>query len=382
MKDKNPLSFLIFYRRNLVKLSPFFLISLFSVFAIICFVAFFNSWQDTARFYNAIWKTSAILFYDRGSPDPIPLIAKKSFVQDIYPLQSEGEIGLKFLGGYANVRILGIKPEYLNPLMKYYDITLKTGRLPKENKNEIVASEQIVKNKKWKLNQKVRLYEDDEICFQLVGILTGKIGIGFYTSKKSPKLDPQKIKKGYLITYNKKKLNYRDIAKSLENIERNYEKRFKCYLYLEYWNEEWEKPIKDIQKDINFVTNISLITSIIVFCLISIFLNVGYFQERLGEFGLLLSLGLTKYQIIKKSFWENFLGIGISWFLGILISNVFLNILYIFIFIPKGWFLNTFPVEALPKTLLIPLGMLICGFLVVIYKIKKLDPIEIIERRW
>lgn len=381
--NKNPLSLLIFYRRNLMKLSPFLLISLFSVSLVICLVAFFDSWQDTAKFYNIALKKSATLFYDRESPTPLSLIKNNPSIQNIYPLKGAGEIPLKVLGGYINIIILGLNSKYLKPVMEYYDVRLKSGRLPKDNKNEIMVSEQIAKNKKWKLNSKIKLDEYDEVSYELVGILTGKTGIMFENCiYKNPKMDPQKIKKGYLITYKKGDQNYRNIAKSLENIEKVYEKTFKSYLYLDYWYEEREKPIKEVQKDINFMTNVSLVASIIVFCLISIFLNITYLQNRLGEFGLLLSLGLTKYQIIKKSFWENFWGIVISWFLGVLVANIFLNILYIFIFIPKGWFLNTLPVEALPLTIPIPLGMFICGFLVVFYKIQKLDPVEIIERRW
>lgn len=148
------------------------------------------------------------------------------------------------------------------------------------------------------------------------------------------------------------------------------------------WGEHVKEPMENVQKDIKFASNISLVVATIVFSLIAIFLNIVYFQDRLSEYGLLLSLGVSRFQIIKKSFSENFFIIIVSWIAGLLLSKIFLELMASFLFIPKGWFLDTFPVDVLPDTLPIPIGMLICGLLVVIYKIRKLDPVEIIEKRW
>lgn len=377
MKTKSPLSLLLFCRRNIVKLLPFLVITLFSVFAIITSTALLNSWNDTAQFYESFIKKSAIITYFSQFPNPTNLLKKNKSILNVYSIEA-GSDSVKLLGGYIPYMVIGVKKEDIKDIMKYYGVSIKYGRIFSPKAKEIILSEEIVKNKELELGKHLKEHLSD---FKLVGILEGKTALGIY------QYQPQKIANkrtnwvDKLVVF-RKPSQYKENIRELQKVQDEYTSKYRQHFSYWAWNESREKSIKEIQEDIQFMSNISLIISIVVFSLIAVFLNIVYFQDRVGEYGLLLSLGLSKFQIIKKAFWESFLSVFFSWVIGVVLSKVVLEILQEFVSTKKGWFLETFPIDALPNTIFIPLGMFICGLLVVIYKIQKLDPIEIIERRW
>jgi ABC-type antimicrobial peptide transport system permease subunit len=380
MKIKNPLSLLIFCQRNIVKILPFLIIVLFSVFAIIVSYSIFNSLIETTNFYSNLYKKCAIINYLSNQPDPLPIIKKGDRVAKIYDIELYGDY-IEVIFGEAVYPIIGVKKEDVKNIMRYFNVRLKSGKIFEDNEEVLLISEQIVKNKKYRIG---KLFNRPRLQgYKIGGILEGETAMGLYP------YTPEKIDSNNrfwickLITF-RNPLEYRKNAKFILKNKAEYIRKYNAYLGCEGWdeNEGVGKATKKLEHEIGFIANVSILVSMVVFSLIAISLNIVYFYQRITEYGLLLSLGLSKFQIIKKSFWENFFVIFISWIFGLLLSRISLEIMNWAIFVERGWKLNVFPFETLPYTIIIPLSMLISGFLVIIYKIQKLDPIEIIERRW
>lgn len=223
IKIKKPLSLLIFYKRNLVKLLPFLIIILFSVFTIITLNAFLNSFNDTLNFYMNFGKKSVIITSTDSSQfiDPTPLLIKDKRILDVYEIESvAGQVKLM---GYIPYIIIAVSEQDVEKIMKYFGVVIKEGRIFKPNATgEILLSEEIVKNKGLRIN------EEELKGWKLVGILKGETALGIcpYQSKKEKGIWKEK-----LVTF-KEPVNYKDNIKIIEKVQDEYKLKYKCkFLY-------------------------------------------------------------------------------------------------------------------------------------------------------
>lgn len=365
---------LLFYKRNLLRILPFAVIVLFSIFGILISDALISSYFETVHFYTGFLKTSAVIICERNSPEIETVIEDDTPILKTYAVDYHyGSINL--LGMDVRYPILGVRKTDLEELMTYYQVRLKKGRIFTEGEKEIILTEEAVKHKKKNLGKKFRVYGTGE-DYRIVGILEGKTAIGFY-----PVRSYELSERNKLMTFK----NPLELTKNREfvwGIYDAYWKRYKlgfsCYTVNKYW-EDMERKTTHLIK-VSF--NIGIIVNVVVYTLIALFINLFYFRRRLPEYGLLLAVGLNKFALVKKAFYENLGLLLLSWMSGVILSRVILEILKIKIFIPQGWLIRTFSVGALPYTIPVPAGMLFCAVLVVIYKLRELDPVEIIERRW
>ena len=120
---------------------------------------------------------------------------------------------------------------------------------------------------------------------------------------------------------------------------------------------------------------------VLVLSLLVGLLNMIYFLDRMNEFGLLLGIGYARGFLIRRALIESLLLTVLAWAFGIVFAQVAYGLLNQFIFEPRGMSLSVLNWRALQFTLPIPImvGLFTAG--TVIWQLRKLDPISIIERR-
>jgi ABC-type antimicrobial peptide transport system permease subunit len=144
--------------------------------------------------------------------------------------------------------------------------------------------------------------------------------------------------------------------------------------YQEYLNDE----LGSISQILSIITIVVTLTMTLSAGLISlIFLN-----QRSEEIGILLAMGYTKIRILSKIITENIIQILFGWILGLSIASIIYNYLNLLIFTPKAisgltlWQFRTFT-SSVP----VPLAIIFFTLFAIIYKIYKIDPITIVERK-
>ncbi len=115
--------------------------------------------------------------------------------------------------------------------------------------------------------------------------------------------------------------------------------------------------------------------------LLSGFLANIYFEQRLGEFGLLSAFGFRRERLARRVVVETGSLVLIGWTLGLLLSLGAFELLDRFYMRPKGLVLARPDATALLYTAPIPLLVGVASLATVLSRLYRLDPIEIMERR-
>jgi ABC-type antimicrobial peptide transport system permease subunit len=120
---------------------------------------------------------------------------------------------------------------------------------------------------------------------------------------------------------------------------------------------------------------------VLVLSLLAGLLNLIYFLDRSNEFGLLLGIGYSRSFVIRRALLEALLLTIIAWVFGILFSQLVYGLLNVLVFEPRGVSLSVLNWRALQFTLPIPIMVGLFSAGTVLWQLKALDPMQMIERR-
>jgi ABC-type antimicrobial peptide transport system permease subunit len=115
--------------------------------------------------------------------------------------------------------------------------------------------------------------------------------------------------------------------------------------------------------------------------LLSGFLANIYFEQRLGEFGLLSAFGFRRERLARRVMVETGSLVVLGWALGLGLTLIAFEILDATFMRPKGLVLARPDAMAMAYTAPIPILVGIASLATVLSRLYRLDPIEIMERR-
>ena len=142
--------------------------------------------------------------------------------------------------------------------------------------------------------------------------------------------------------------------------------------------------VNELRKSLAFLYRFLAIADIMVIgavALLSGFLANIYFEQRLGEFGLLAALGFRRERLAKRLIIETGSLVLFSWVVGLGFTAAIFWALDYFYMIPNGLILSKIGQMALFYTLPTPLIVGAASLATVLLRLYRLDPIEIMERR-
>src|SRR5262249_36879835 len=119
----------------------------------------------------------------------------------------------------------------------------------------------------------------------------------------------------------------------------------------------------------------------LVLSLLAGLLNLIYFMDRMNEFGLLLGIGYPRSFVVRRALIESLLLTLMAWVFGILFSQVIYALLNTLIFEPRGVALTVLNWRALQFTVPIPIMVGLFSAGTVLWQLRQLDPMQMIERR-
>ncbi|MBN2101227.1 ABC transporter permease [Candidatus Dojkabacteria bacterium] len=287
---------------------------------------------------------------------------------------------LMTLFGNEGARVIFVGEDDREKFVNEIGIELDEGRYP-ESADEIALGREMLMNKDLKVGDSIGSKIDDEESlsgeYKIVGALTYsdskksmKLGIGYRENKSDD------LSSAGLFLLNPKDGKAEELASALSRLEDKYGViRVNTKESVDKMIDEEFSAVSKVLWAINVVVTLTITSSIAL-------LNVIFFMQRANEFGLLASLGYSRKFIVGRTLLESLISIILGWGLGIIFSEVVYGILNSWIFTPRGiQGLTVLESQTFLFTIPVPLAVAIFSCGTVFWKLMRMDPVSIIEKR-
>jgi ABC-type antimicrobial peptide transport system permease subunit len=390
MKIHRSLSVFSYYRRNLSRVIIMVGSMAISILAIIAVAALTGSFRKDAEL-SAGYYDHLATFSVNGTPAAVEKALPTVRTQlDEWEVTSRKEGAIQFstkiaLAGQQQVPIAFLTPSDYGSYLANLGATLTEGNFPHDGTAEVAMSAQFMRNHHLVLGDsignKVRAFDFLPGKYTVVGIFDQEnktifAGIGnlnyfqsTFGNQPTFFLNTQGLDDQILTTH---------LADFRTKLEQTY-----SGLQVNYTTHQ--RFMDQIDNNFAFMDTMvwSIMTVVILALTFSLSLfTVIVFMQRTGEFGLLAALGYTKQFIIRKTLFESAGQVITGWLAGIGAAYLVALVLNHIVFTPNEFApLQPFTERTLIFTAPAFLAVLVLSALVVIYRLVKLDPITVIEKR-
>lgn len=377
----NPLSVFTYYYRNLVKLAPVFLVVALAVFGISLTGVLTGSISASAVEKVEVYRAAAMV-----SPNPRDGrnvidanikgdLARNPNLEATFPTIRVSTY-MPTLAGQTSAHIYAVNREVFPLLMQTFDLNLAEGQLPAAGTNQVALHKKFAAARGFKVGDVIDPEADEQEWLpeklQVVGILDGPTTLSlasleYFSANRAFKNFPHSLLA----------IPRSDAATAVEQELQNLDKDLvRPYTY----ESEMRQYVNDFASMDAIVWAINSIV-VLVLALLAGLLNLIYFMDRMNEFGLLLGIGYSRSFVIRRALIEALVLTLFAWAFGILFSQVVYSLLNTFVFEPRGVSLTVLNWRALQFTLPIPLMVGLFSAGTVLWQLRKLDPMQMIERR-
>jgi putative ABC transport system permease protein len=312
-------------------------------------------------------------------PDIVAQIRANPDVAQVL-LQNDVRIKVANIGG-ANFpfRLIGLKQEDVDTVLAQTGVSLKEGRLPHSEMNEVALSEEVVAALKLSIGDSFdrtkdeRAYSNIVSPLRLVGTLAGDVRLGIMSYE-----------------YLKGNESYRDLSSEglLLIAHAGREAAVESFLQQSIRSSTTKTvtygSVSDqVSRDQSLLYTLGLpvvlLVSIAITLVISA-LNRLTFAQRLAEFGTLHALGFRKEQLAYRLALETAGPALLGLIMGILLAWGGMAILNHTVYAPRGFAYDALSLTAIPFVILVPLVVIGSTLLTAARTLGRLDAIAVVER--
>ncbi len=146
----------------------------------------------------------------------------------------------------------------------------------------------------------------------------------------------------------------------------------------------FERIVEQLRRTLSFLYKFLSIADALVIgavALLSGFLANIYFEQRLGEFGLLSAFGFRRERLARRVVVETSILVIFGWAIGLVLTWLMFVLLEHFYMGPNGLVLASLDYTAALYTAPIPILVGIASLATVLSRLYRMDPIEIMEHR-
>ncbi len=373
----NPLSIFIYYPRNKRKALPVLGILTLAVFGISLTLVLTATIFDGVRGFVSPYYHFVVVepnynkkYYQLDTS--LRADVRQSEHLAVYaPIQTTFVYGT-VLGIPTNYPIFGVSDDLMPRLLQATETNLMEGRLPSVREDEVALHESLMKTRDLKVGDYIgrEINREDSLSgkWQVVGVIDGKtvlnlVALDRITGGRTPNeiiLIPKTGEmEGLVLDLNALKSGRATIQTPA------------------YWNQFIEKTLSQYD---------SLVTALNVVIITVLSLGVGllnmiYFRQRTGEFGILAGIGFSRTFLVRRVTLEAFALTIVAWLLGMALSVAAYQILDILVFAPQGTHLSIFNLRLLLGTLPVPIFVWLFSTVTIMWQLTRLDPVAVIDRR-
>ena len=393
VKTLSPLSPFTYYRRNVGRTLPIGGAIIISCFLIAAIVTLLNSVDRSITTNYGLVRAFSILtsqLEDDVSPRVLDLVKRDPELKTV--IESTPTISnIRTVFGEMPVPFYGIDQDKMQDVIRYSGNKLVAGRLPKLNSPEIVMTRQWANNYGKKLNEWIVGKRENlrpppiPEKQQIVGILDGGVNIALADRAFLLLEIPEPVQRTSYLMVSKTPSGMAAMNNRISRIIGEPQKfgisdsetRF-VRLFT------FDNLVGELRSHLEFLYQFLAIADALVIgavALLSGFLANIYFEQRLGEFGLLSAFGFRRERLARRVVVETGILVVAGWLLGIGFTWLVFRGLDVFYMAPRGLVLASLDRLALIYTLPIPILVGVASLATVLTKLYRLDPIDIMERR-
>lgn len=374
-----PLSVRTWFLRNLRKILPALIILTFVVMLVIVVLSALRGIKEGALIYADQFR-----FYSVLLPKKTPVIPKE-IRKEVERHPSVDRVvdarncffRLRVLIAHIPFAIRAVREEDMKYMMDRFGVRLREGRLPEPGTSEVVLHGDFLKANDWALGSEfgMKVSRDDWMPgrWTVVGVLEGDTHTGFASYEFISDVSLF----GFALQLRERQLIFAKEGR-LEEMNR--------FLHGFENVRAWDLPAaeREIGKSFDrllLIVDFLSILQILVVALVVGLINNIFFAQRIDEFAILLAIGYTRREILRKVFRETALIMVTAWILGAGMSIGIMSLFHLWVLEPKGIPLPV--VQSLPLLLstAMPLVGLLFSGVTVLRKLGKFDPVQVIERR-
>jgi putative ABC transport system permease protein len=307
-------------------------------------------------------------------------------IEDIAEVDKVYDVSLHFTSLDTLVLPIGApvvipdEPSDISEMMNRVQLTLTEGRLPAGDDFEIVLHERLMTNKGLKTGDSIGYDVNDSDYlpgnYKIVGVLSGDAIMAFANKsviKESYREAGMILDKPGTRVLFPKENQLKQMNEKLGAITKK-EADVRSYDILKKMLDE-------------NLASLNVMLTIVIFAVVTIIsISVGaliyiVYMNRNEEFGILAAMGYRK-SFISRLVLKELIALSVfCWVFGYLFSWGLLALINKALLEPKGQFLYFFTQEGFMNTLIIPVMVIICSTIPILRKLRKWDPIAVIERR-
>ncbi len=375
-----PLSTLLYFSRNKKKTLPMLGVIVLAVFAVSLTAVLTGSMITSAREgWVKPYERYSMVAASQGFLEARTVRELKAnpHVGRLLPLQN-AVVQVTGIFGSDQRLVLGLKEKDLRWFMGRTDLRLAGGRLPARGEAEIALHEDIMKGKGVRLGEEIgREVDDNEFLpgrLRVVGILAGPypVALTTYEYLQSRAGPVQPVGERAFLVFPRPG-HQSDLEWDLAGLPRD---RITVQTY-SLTRERVEREIVNMDIMIwilNLVTVVTLSLSVGL-------LNVIFFMQRMGEFGILAAIGYRRGALLRRTFLEVLTVTPAGWLAGLALSHAVFLLISRYIYAPRGIYLTGIDGRVLSFTLPIPVMIALFSLFIVFWQLWRLDPVSIVERR-
>jgi len=375
----DPLSPWTYGRRNARKILPTVIILTFVVTLVVSILTTIAGLRESMLLYTREFDQWTLAFpknAPRVPKETVEKIAAHPAVERVIDSRS-CFVKVKTLVGPVPFNLRAAKKEEADYLLQKAGARVKEGRLPAPNTGEVALHEYLMRANGWALDHEFGLAvdEDDWIPgrFKVVGILEGPtpLGLASFEFLDSPLLyafasklwereivvaRPGRIAEVNAFLRGLPDVKVYDKARAVDDVTQGLDR---------------------IILILNFISGTLIVVVSVVVGLIH---NI-FFGQRTDEFAILLAIGHTKPRLFRKVVAETAAIMTLSWAGGVAIAFAMVWAFATFVLLPRGVPLPLAQGAPILVSLLLPGVALLFAGTTVMGRLRRLDPVSIIERR-
>ena len=391
-KTLPPLSPITYYRRNMARTLPIGGAIVISCFLIAAIVTLLNSVDRSITTHYGLTRRFSVLTsqLERNvASELVQRVQRDPNLSRAIIVTPTGN-NIRTVFGQLPVPLYGVDESEMKTAIEASGNRLVEGRLPRPNTPEIVMTRLWANNfgKKcgeWIINKKEMLSPPPIPEKQhIVGILDGGENVAFADRVYLQLEIPDVVQRtSYLMVAKPGRINAfnTNVQAMLDNPQKfgfeDSQVRFvKLFTF--------DNLVGELRSHLEFLYQFLAIADGLVIgavALMSGFLANIYFEQRLGEFGLLSAFGFRRERLARRVVIETGMLVVLSWVLGIGLTWLLFRVLDAVYMTPRGLVLAEIDRLAILYTLPIPILVGLSSLATVLSRLYRLDPIEIMERR-
>lgn len=391
IKTLPPLSPFTYYRRNLMRTLPVGGSIAISVFLVAAIVTLLSSVDKSITTNYGLVRRVSLLGAQLVKEVPPRLVAKIDRVphlrQKIATVTYLRNISTVF--GEMPVPIFGLDTKDAPTVAKVSGNRLVGGTWPRTGEPEIVLSRAWANNLGKRLGDWIEPPKNDRLPtllekLHVVGILEGGESIGIIDKSFLLLTLPEPaVRTSYLLVPQPGRLKAMNAA--IEDLIKNHKKHGLTpteMRFVKFYT--FDGLVQELRESLGFLYKFLGIADALVIgavALLSGFLANIYFEQRLGEFGLLSAFGFRREKLARRLMIETTMLVILGWLCGLALTWGVFNLLDKFYMSPRGLVLAHLDKFIVLFTLPTPILVGIASLATVLFRLYRFDPIEIMERR-